>query len=59
MQGIRFKGVMPMQISQISVNIRPVNAFEAQLISKLAIRSKAYWGYDEKFMDSWVDELSH
>ena len=41
------------------VEIRKVDPLEAELISALAIRSKAYWGYDKEFMDSCVDELSH
>ena len=41
------------------LEIRKVNPLEAGLISKLAIRSKAYWGYDEEFMNSCIDELSH
>jgi len=32
---------------------------DAQIISALAIRSKAHWGYDEKFMNSCITELSH
>lgn len=39
--------------------IRQVEASEAHLISELAIRSKAHWGYDKEFMASCVDELSH
>jgi len=41
------------------MKIRVVHSYEAQLISELAIRSKAHWGYDEKFMNSCVEELSH
>ncbi len=39
--------------------IRKVKPSEAQLISNLAIRSKAHWGYDNEFMLACVDELSH
>ncbi|NQY35986.1 MAG: hypothetical protein HRT37_13640 [Alteromonadaceae bacterium] len=39
--------------------IRKVNSSEAKLISELAIKSKAHWGYNKEFMDSCVDELSH
>ena len=41
------------------VKIRTVNSSEAVLISELAIKSKSYWGYDDQFMNSCVDELSH
>ena len=41
------------------LEIRKVNPSEARLISELAIRSKSHWGYDQEFMDSCVDELSH
>ena len=41
------------------IEIRKVDPLESELISALAIRSKAYWGYDKEFMDSCVDELSH
>jgi len=34
-------------------------ASDAQIISALAIRSKAHWGYDEEFMSNCVIELSH
>ena len=41
------------------IEIRKVKPSEAQAISELAIRSKAYWGYDKEFMDACMDELSH
>jgi GNAT superfamily N-acetyltransferase len=41
------------------MNIRKVDPSEAELISALAIRSKAHWGYDDAFMASCADELSH
>lgn len=37
--------------------IRTARADEAELLSELAIRSKAYWGYDEAFMATCRDEL--
>ncbi|WP_433258897.1 GNAT family N-acetyltransferase [Streptosporangium sp. CA-135522] len=37
--------------------IRAARADEAELLSELAIRSKAYWGYDEAFMAACRDEL--
>ncbi|TDF34925.1 GNAT family N-acetyltransferase [Alteromonadaceae bacterium M269] len=41
------------------VEIRKVEPSEAGKISEIAIRSKAYWGYDKAFMDSCREELSH
>tara|TARA_B110001452_G_C15171475_1_gene407162 strand:- start:111 stop:584 length:474 start_codon:yes stop_codon:yes gene_type:complete len=41
------------------LEIRKVYPLEAELISALAIRSKSHWGYDQEFMDSCSDELSH
>ncbi|WP_371786750.1 GNAT family N-acetyltransferase [Streptosporangium subroseum] len=38
--------------------IRAARADEAELLSELAIRSKAYWGYDEAFMAACRDELT-
>lgn len=43
----------------IMLEIRKVDPLEAELISALAIRSKAHWGYDKEFMDFCIDELSH
>jgi GNAT superfamily N-acetyltransferase len=37
--------------------IRAARADEAELLSELAIRSKAYWGYDKAFMAACRDEL--
>ncbi len=41
--------------------IRPARADnnEARLLSALALRAKAYWGYSEKFMAACQDELSY
>lgn len=36
-----------------------VHPSEAELISALAIKSKAHWGYDAKFMSECIDELLH
>jgi len=41
------------------IKIRPATTDQAQLLSQLALRSKAYWGYDEKFMQQCANELSH
>jgi GNAT superfamily N-acetyltransferase len=32
------------------MQLRPARPDEAALVSDLAVRSKAYWGYDEKFL---------
>jgi len=41
------------------IKIRSVKHSEAELISELAIKSKAYWGYNKEFMDLCIDELSY
>ncbi len=41
-----------------STYIRPANMEEADALSRLAFRSKAYWGYSSTFMESCRDELS-
>lgn len=38
--------------------VRAALADEAAILSELAIRSKAYWGYDKAFMDACRDELT-
>lgn len=38
--------------------VRAALAEEAASLSELAIRSKAYWGYDKAFMDACRDELT-
>jgi N-acetylglutamate synthase-like GNAT family acetyltransferase len=39
--------------------IRPARASEARLISDLALRSKAHWGYSTEFMEAVRAELSY
>ncbi|NCF63756.1 MAG: GNAT family N-acetyltransferase [Gammaproteobacteria bacterium] len=38
--------------------IRPAHHDEASLLTDLAFRSKAYWGYSEEFMELCRDELT-
>jgi GNAT superfamily N-acetyltransferase len=40
------------------VPIRPARAEEADALSALAMRAKAYWGYDEAFMAACRDDLA-
>ncbi|MFF2520343.1 GNAT family N-acetyltransferase, partial [Streptomyces sp. NPDC058086] len=42
----------------MSVLIRPARAMEAEVLSDLALRSKAHWGYDAEFLDACRDELA-
>jgi GNAT superfamily N-acetyltransferase len=42
----------------MSVLIRPARATEAGILSDLALRSKAHWGYDAEFLDACKDELT-
>jgi len=39
--------------------IRTARANEAGLLSALALRSKAHWGYDDEFMRSCTEELTY
>jgi len=41
-----------------SLTIRAANLSDAEFLSNLAIRSKAYWGYSSDFMNACLDELS-
>ena len=40
-------------------DIRPASASDADLLSSLALRSKAYWGYSTEFMEQCRDELNY
>lgn len=41
------------------MKIRPADPGEAGLLSELAVRSKAHWGYSREFMAACRDELSY
>ena len=41
-----------------AVSIRDAAARDSKILSALAMRSKAYWGYSESFMNACIDELS-
>ncbi|MFF4382472.1 GNAT family N-acetyltransferase [Kitasatospora sp. NPDC001547] len=40
------------------MRIRPARPEDAALLTGIALRSKAYWGYDEAFMDACREELT-
>ncbi|MGX1672755.1 GNAT family N-acetyltransferase [Streptomyces sp. NPDC055400] len=42
----------------MSVLIRPARVKEAEILSDLALRSKAHWGYDAGFLAACKDELT-
>jgi N-acetylglutamate synthase-like GNAT family acetyltransferase len=42
----------------ISMRIRAARGEEAAILSELALRSKAHWGYDETFMEKCREELT-
>ncbi|MFD6159950.1 GNAT family N-acetyltransferase [Nocardia sp. NPDC060256] len=42
----------------MTITVRPGRPDEAALLSDLALRSKAFWGYDERFLASCRDELT-
>ncbi len=39
-------------------SIRKAKTYEVNLLTELAIRSKAYWGYTQSFMEACRDELT-
>ena len=41
-----------------SITLQEAVLDDAGCLSRIAIRSKAYWGYSTEFMDACVDELS-
>ena len=41
-----------------TMNIRPAVETEAQLLSALAMRAKAYWGYSDEALEAWRAELA-
>src|SRR5215204_6426162 len=46
------------QASIVDLAIRPARPAEAGVLSALALRSKAYWGYDAKFLAACQDDLT-
>lgn len=42
----------------MGVLIRPARATEAGILTDLALRSKAHWGYDAQFLEACRDELT-
>ncbi|MDC2956525.1 MULTISPECIES: GNAT family N-acetyltransferase [Streptomyces] len=42
----------------MTISIRPAREEEATLLSDLALRSKAHWGYDPEFLASCREELT-
>ena len=42
----------------MNVEIRAAEDFEAATITELTLRSKAYWGYSEEFIEACREELS-
>ena len=43
----------------MNFKIRKAQPSESELISKLALRSKAYWGYSQDFIDACRQELTY
>lgn len=43
----------------VKVSLREAREQEASLLSDLALRSKAYWGYPPEFLDACRDELTY
>ncbi|WBB52533.1 GNAT family N-acetyltransferase [Verrucosispora sp. WMMD573] len=42
----------------MQINMRPARAEEAEALSRLAMRSKAHWGYDAQFLESCRPDLT-
>jgi len=40
------------------VNIRPAQGHEAQALTAIALKAKAYWGYPAGTLESWKQELT-
>ena len=46
------------QPPHVRPKIRKAYAYEAMLLSQLAVRSKAYWGYSQEFLEACRSELT-
>jgi len=46
-------------MNKIDCKLRKARENEAEILSDLAIRSKAYWGYDSDFMNACLVELTY
>lgn len=44
--------------AETTSNIRPARPQEADLLSRLALRSKSHWGYPAEFLEACRDELT-
>jgi hypothetical protein len=42
----------------MDVQLRPARRDEAEVLSRLALRSKGHWGYDRAFLDACREELT-
>ena len=40
-----------------SITLQEAVLDDAECLSRIAIRSKAYWGYSAEFMDACIEEL--
>ncbi len=49
---------LPLTREYRRVRLRPASASDASALSELALRSKAYWGYDQGFLDACRAELT-
>jgi GNAT superfamily N-acetyltransferase len=57
-RGYTSKGRRKGAEEEMSMLIRAAAAAEAEILSELAMRSKAHWGYDEAFLAACRDELA-
>ena len=47
-----------MEVIDLRLHIRPARADEAELLTALTMRSKAYWGYDSGLLEGWRSDLT-
>ena len=38
--------------------IIPVDTADADLLTQIALKSKAFWGYSDELIESWRDDLT-
>lgn len=44
-------------MTNTDTQLRPAIPEDAQVLSQIALQAKAYWGYDQAFMDACAEEL--
>ena len=47
-----------MPLSGASIRVRSAEASDAQALTRLVVRAKAFWGYPKEWMEEWREELT-